>query len=95
MAETEGVEAAVESKGRSSKCRKKLKKLLKRLDEQCERITIFIQSGSKCCKLTGCLCDVNDCFAVLIDTNDTCQRTYIAMDCICAVKTCVEDRCSN
>jgi hypothetical protein len=76
---------------RDDECREELKDLLKQLEDNCEEITIFIQSGDRCCKRTGCLCDVNDCFAVLIDTDKNCQKTWILLDCICAVKNCVED----
>jgi hypothetical protein len=81
-----------ETQGAKSNCRKKLKKLLARFKDECEEITIFIQSGDKCCRRTGCICDVDDCFVTLIDTDDNCQRNWILLDCICAVKNCVEDK---
>lgn len=77
------------------KCKDDLQDLLDQLKDNCEQVTLTIQSGSQCCKQTGCICDVDDCFVVLIDTNDTCQRTYIALDSICAVKNCVEDECDK
>ena len=75
-------------------CRKELKKLLKRLEDDCDQVTIFIQSGSKCCKQTGCICDVDDCFVELLAKDNPCERTYILLDCICAVENCVEGCCS-
>mgnify|MGYP006298242495 CR=1 FL=1 len=77
--------------GCRGECQEDLKKLLKRLEDDCEQVTIFLQTGSKCCKRTGCICDVDDCFVVLLDDDDPCERTYILLDCICAVKNCVED----
>lgn len=76
-------------------CREELKELLTQLQDNCEQVTIFIQSGDKCCKRTGCICDVDDCFVVLLDDDDPCERTYILLDCICAVRNCVEDKCGS
>ncbi len=74
------------------RCQEELKELLMQLQDNCEQVTIFIQSGDKCCKRTGCICDVDDCFVVLLDDEDPCQRTYILLDSICAVKNCVEGK---
>ncbi|GAB6138902.1 hypothetical protein [Halanaerobaculum tunisiense] len=77
---------------RSDRCRDELKKLLKRLETECEEVTIFIQTGDECCARTGCICDVDDCFVTIFDTDDACQRTFILLDCICAVKNCVDGK---
>ncbi len=95
----EGVETEVSSyqneiEDRGGSCENKLKKVLKQLETECERVTIFLQTGSKYCKQTGCICDVNDCFVVLLADDDPCQRTYILLDCICAIENCVETSCS-
>jgi hypothetical protein len=91
--EVEGVEANLEGRKRGNSCKRAVKKKLKKLEDECEEITIFIQTGSKCCRRTGCLCDVNDCFAVLLEEDDPCIRTHILLDCICAVKNCFDDSC--
>ena len=86
MAETEieGLETEVQSGG--CRCRRQLKKLLKRLADKCKKIAVIIKSGENCCRQVGCIADVDDCFLVLIDQNNVCKRTYIPLDCICAVK---------
>lgn len=80
--------------GRKGDCKRKLKEVLNQLETECERVTIFLQTGSKCCKQTGCICDVNDCFVVLLADDNPCKRTYILLDCICAVENCIETSCS-
>ncbi|GAB6138903.1 hypothetical protein [Halanaerobaculum tunisiense] len=73
-------------------CKDDLRDLLEDFKDECEEVTIFIQTGSECCARTGCICDVDDCFVTLFDTDDACQRTFILLDTICAVKNCVDQR---
>jgi hypothetical protein len=77
-------------------CRDDLRRLLERIKDTDEQVDIIIQSGEDCCEFTGCICEVDDCFVVLIDTkHGTCIRTYILLDCICALvhpaQTCCDE----
>ncbi|WP_459838354.1 hypothetical protein, partial [Halanaerobaculum tunisiense] len=76
-------------------CKKELKELLRKLETDCEEITIIIQSGEKCCKQTGCICDISDSFVILVDSDGDCQRNYISLDCICAITICDRDDCEE
>ncbi|PRX26468.1 hypothetical protein BX659_12059 [Orenia metallireducens] len=66
-------------------CIKSLKKLLNKIKDTNEEVTIIIQSGEDCCDFTGCICEINDCFLVLVDGDNICVKTYILLDKICAV----------
>ncbi|MFW6278580.1 MAG: hypothetical protein ACOC2G_00185 [Bacillota bacterium] len=60
--------------------------VLERASEKNTPITIIIQSGANCCEHTGCVGEiVGDCFLTLISGNDACRRTFIPLDCICAI----------
>ncbi|MEJ6952461.1 hypothetical protein [Natronospora cellulosivora (SeqCode)] len=62
-------------------------KLLRRIAKCNRAVTIIIRSGENCCSHTGCIAEVvENSYVVLITAvNDTCQRTYIPLECICAV----------
>ncbi|GAB6138904.1 hypothetical protein [Halanaerobaculum tunisiense] len=85
------VDDSVTGESSNCSCSQELKALLKELKTNCEEVTIFIQTGSQCCKRTGCICAVDDCFVTLAKREDSCQRIFILLDCICAVKNCVEE----
>jgi|GEM_PF-3753384 len=70
--------------GRDS-CIKSLKKLLNKIKDTNEEVNVIVQSGEGCCDFTGCICEINDCFLVLVDGDDICRKTYILLDKICAV----------
>jgi hypothetical protein len=74
----------VEIQGYDS-CRDDLVRLLNKIKDTSEEVTIIIQSGEGCCEITGCICEIDKCFVVLIDSNHVCRRTYILLDCICAI----------
>ena len=64
----------------------KLIKLLRRLRDNNEPVTIIIKAGQDCCEHTGCIGEiVSNCYMTLISGNDGCARTYIPLDCICAI----------
>ena len=61
-------------------------RVLKRLRRNNEPVTIIVKSGSDCCSHTGCICEiVDDCYVTLLSGENGCDRTYIPLDCICAV----------
>ncbi|MCK8817071.1 hypothetical protein MWH28_06750 [Natroniella sulfidigena] len=65
--------------------------VLRRLAKKNKPVTIIITSGANCCELTGCIGEiVGDEYITLINPNDVCDRTFIRIDCICAVidETC-------
>jgi len=74
----------VEIQGYDS-CRDDLIRLLNKIKDTSEEVNIIIQSGEGCCDVTGCICEIDDCFVVLIDSNHVCVRTYILLDKICAI----------
>jgi len=77
-------------------CRDDLRCLLERIKDTDEQVNIIIQSGEDCCEFTGCICEVDDCFVVLIDTKrGTCIRTYILLDCICALVHPAQQSCCD
>ncbi len=60
--------------------------VLKHLKCNNRPVTIIISSGKNCCELSGCIGQiVSDNYVTLINDNNACTRTYIAIDCICAV----------
>jgi len=74
----------VEIQGYDS-CRDDLVRLLNKIKDTNEEVTIIIQSGEGCCEITGCICEIDECFVVLIDSNHVCVRSYILLDKICAI----------
>jgi hypothetical protein len=70
-----------------------VKKLLKKLKDECEEIEIFIQSGERCCRQKGCVCKITDCFVVLF--NKECKKIYIPFECICAISKLEEKKDHN
>ncbi|MCK8826130.1 hypothetical protein [Fuchsiella alkaliacetigena] len=62
-----------------------MRKLLKRLSEEKEPVTIIISSGTECCEITGCIAKITDDYITLITSSNACRRAYIAIDCICAI----------
>ncbi|WP_408955256.1 hypothetical protein [Natroniella sp. ANB-PHB2] len=72
--------------------RKDFVKVLKGFAKKNKPITIIIKSGQNCCKFTGCIGEiVGDEYITLIASNDVCVKTYIRIDCICAVSDEVEE----
>ena len=60
--------------------------LLNRLRDGNDPVRIVVNSGADCCEHIGCIGEiVNECYITLISSNDVCVRTYIPLDCICAV----------
>ncbi|OCL25769.1 hypothetical protein U472_15730 [Orenia metallireducens] len=79
-----------------SYCSKELIKLLDDLKIEAERVSIIIQSGGDCCRHRGCICEIIDeSIVVLVEDRDKgkdrCERTYIPIDCICAIIVFEED----
>ncbi|WP_027339762.1 hypothetical protein [Halonatronum saccharophilum] len=63
-------------------------RLLRRLRETNDPVTIIITSGENCCEHTGCIGEiVGDEYLTLITSAGSggCVRTYIRIDCICAI----------
>lgn len=71
---------------RGRKPKKTLVDVLQKLKKKNRVVTIIIKSGENCCELTGCIGEVV-CgeYVTLISSNNACLRTYIAIDCICAI----------
>ncbi|PRX26471.1 hypothetical protein BX659_12062 [Orenia metallireducens] len=73
-----------------SYCSKGLIELLEDLKVEAELVSIIIQAGGGCCRHRGCICEIIDCATVvLVDDRvkgkGRCERTYIPIDCICAI----------
>ncbi|MCK8817056.1 hypothetical protein MWH28_06675 [Natroniella sulfidigena] len=66
------------------------RKVLERLVDDNKIVTIIITSGANCCELTGCVGEVADDYLTLLTPDNACNRTYIALDCICAVSERIE-----
>jgi len=78
-------------------CSKELIKLLEHLKVKAELVTIIIQAGGNCCRHRGCICEIIDCSTVvLVDDREKgqggCERTYISIDCICAIVVFENDK---
>ncbi|MCK8817070.1 hypothetical protein MWH28_06745 [Natroniella sulfidigena] len=72
--------------------RKDFVKVLRGFAKKNKPITIIIKSGQNCCRFTGCIGEIVGVeYITLITSNGVCVRTYIRIDCICAVKDEVEE----
>lgn len=60
--------------------------VLQRLRVNNNPVTILIRSGSDCCEIEGCICEIVDgCYITLLSGENGCERTYIPINCICAI----------
>ena len=62
--------------------------LLRKFRNSTDTVTLIITSGQNCCEITGCVANIVENSYVVLLTNDNngCNRTYVRIDCICAIQ---------